>query len=66
MGSGDAPYHLSRTDAADDDRPRRGTWRRWVAAVVAGAFTLMLVTLGFNRYAHHPAYGIQHPIPNPN
>ena len=66
MGSGDSPYDWSRTDAANDNRPRRATWRRLVAAAVAGAFTLMLVTLGFNRYAHHPAYGVQHPIPNPN
>ena len=62
MGSGDAPFNLSRT-AANDNRARHATWRRLVAAGVAFAFTLMLVTLGFNRYAHHPAYGIQHPVP---
>jgi hypothetical protein len=66
MGSGDSPYDLSRTDAANDIRRRRPTWRRVVAAAVCGAFTLMLVTLGFSRYAHHPAYGVQHPVPNPN
>jgi len=66
MGSGDAPYDLSRTDAANDNRRRRATWRRLVAAAVAGAFTLMLITLGFNRYAHPPAYGVQHPVPNSN
>ena len=34
-------------------------------AVVAN-LTLMLVTLGFSRYAHHPVYGIQPSNPTPN
>jgi fatty-acid desaturase len=58
-------YRLYRANAANDNR-RRPTWRRLVAAVVMGAFTLMLVTLGFTRYAHHPAYGLPHPLLNPN
>jgi hypothetical protein len=61
-------YSLSSTDAANDNPRRRPTWRRLVAAAVMGAFTLMLVTLGFSRYAHHPAYGIHPAMPllNPN
>jgi hypothetical protein len=61
-------YSLSSTGAANDNPRRRPTWRRLVAAAVMGAFTLMLVTLGFTRYAHHPAYGIRPstPLGNPN
>ena len=70
MRSGEAEsYRLSRTDAEHDTRRRRRpTWRRVVAAAVMGAFTLMLITLGFTRYAHHPAYGFRNPLPshNPN
>jgi fatty-acid desaturase len=70
MHSGEAdPYRLSRTQAANDNsRPARATWRRLVAALVMGAFTLMLISLGFTRYAHHPAYGSRHsaPLLNPN
>ena len=69
MRPGEAePYPLSPIDSADDNRRRRPTWRRLVAAAVMGAFTLMLVTLGFTRYAHHPAYGIHPAMPllNPN
>jgi len=71
-GGGAESYSLSADDAANDNqrlwRRRRPAWRRLVAAVVMGAFTLMLVTLGFSRYAHHPVYGIQpsNPLPNPN
>jgi hypothetical protein len=36
-------------------------WRRAVAAAVAAAFALMLVSLGFHRYAHHLPYGASHP-----
>jgi fatty-acid desaturase len=66
-GGGES-YSLSASVAANDNRRRRPTWRRLVAAVVVGAFTLMLVTLGFTRYAHHPAYGIRPstPLLNPN
>ena len=66
--SGAESYSLSAGDAANDSRRRRPAWRRLVAAIVMGAFTLMLVTLGFSRYAHHPAYGIHPatPLPNPN
>jgi hypothetical protein len=63
-------YSLSADDGAPSTRGykrrRRPAWRRLVAAVVIGAFTLMLVTLGFSRYAHHPAYGIQPSNPSPN
>jgi hypothetical protein len=59
------PYPLSPIDAANDDtRRRRPAWRRVVAAAVLGSFTLMLVTLGFTRYAHHPAYGFRYPVPS--
>ncbi len=64
MHPGEAePYPLSPIDAAGDNHRRRPAWRRVVAAAVMGAFTLMLVTLGFTRYAHHPAYGIRHLVP---
>jgi hypothetical protein len=68
MRPGEAPYRLSRADAEGDNRRRHAMWRRLVAAAVMGAFTLMLVALGFTRYAHHPAYGFRHPVPshNPN
>ena len=61
-------YRLSPADPEAEVRVRRRpAWRRVVAAAVMGAFTLMLVTLGFNRYAHHPAYGLRPPVPfNPN
>jgi hypothetical protein len=58
------PYPLSPIDAAGDTRRRRPAWRRVVAAAVLGSFTLMLITLGFTRYAHHPAYGFRHPVPS--
>ena len=59
------PYPLSPIDAASDNtRRRRPAWRRVVAAAVLGSFTLMLITLGFTRYAHHPAYGFRHPVPS--
>jgi hypothetical protein len=62
MQPGEAePYGLSQAPAANDNR-RRALWRRAVAAAVIGSFTLMLVSLGFNRYAHHPAYGSSHPL----
>jgi fatty-acid desaturase len=65
MRSGRAEsYRLSSADAANDNRRRRrAPWRRLVAALVMGAFTLMLISLGFNRYAHHPAYGLRPPVP---
>ena len=65
MHRGEAePYPLSPIDAATHTRRRHPTWRRVVAAAVLGAFTLMLVTLGFSRYAHHPAYGFRQPVPS--
>jgi hypothetical protein len=65
MHPGEAePYPLSPIDAASDTRRRRPAWRRVVAAAVMGAFTLMLITLGFSRYAHHPAYGFRNPVPS--
>jgi hypothetical protein len=68
---GTETYSLSADDGESDIRNRRRpAWRRLVAALVMGAFTLMLVTLGFSRYAHHPAYGIHPypstPLPTPN
>ena len=65
MRPGEADPYLSPTDADDSPR-RRPKWRRLVAAAVMGAFTLMLVTLGFNRYAHHPAYGLRPALPSIN
>ncbi len=60
-------FRFSPADADADIRRRRPAWRRVVASAVMGAFTLMLVTLGFSRYAHHPAYGLRPPLPfNPN
>jgi hypothetical protein len=59
-----SPIDVAPIDAASDNRRRRPAWRRVVAAAVMGAFTLMLVTLGFTRYAHHPAYGFRHPVPS--
>jgi len=32
-----------------------------VAAAVAASFALMMVSLGFHRYAHHLPYGVSHP-----
>jgi len=61
MGPGEARNRLSRTRAANDNRPR-SVWRRLVAALVAAAFALMLVSLGFHRYAHHAANGLPHSV----
>jgi len=63
MNPGEArPYRLSRIRAANDNRRRHATWRRAVAATVVAAFALMLVSLGFHRYAHHVALGSSHPL----
>ena len=61
MRSGEARYRVPRTRAANDNRPR-SVWRRLVAALVAAAFALMLVSLGFSRYAHHAATSLSHPV----
>lgn len=43
----------SALDGDDEERmPRRKRWRRVVAAIVALAFSLVLVLLGFARHAH--------------
>ena len=34
---------------------------RALAAAVAASFALMMVSLGFHRYAHHLPYGVSHP-----
>ena len=61
MHPGDAKsFRLARIRAANDNR-RRAMWRRAVAAAVAAAFALMMVSLGFHRYAHHLPYGASHP-----
>jgi len=62
MHPGEAkPFRVPRVRAANDNRRRLAMWRRAVAAAVAAAFALMLVSLGFHRYAHHVPYGASHP-----
>ena len=61
MHPGEAkPFRLPRVRAANDNR-RRARWRRAIAAAVAASFALMMVSLGFHRYAHHVPYGASHP-----
>ena len=46
------PRHFGCDDAVDDDAPRRKRWHRVVAAIIALAFSLVIVSMGFVRHAH--------------
>jgi fatty-acid desaturase len=59
MHSGEVKRNrLLLTDAAGSNR-RGALWRRLVAAIVALAFTTILISFGFHRSAHHAADGVQ-------
>jgi hypothetical protein len=55
-------FRAARLRAANDNRRRPMTWRRAVSAAIVGSFALMLISMGFQRYAYHVAPGVAHPL----